>query len=110
MPRRAICDTGPMPTRVLIVDDTRPFLEAARVLLERQGLSVVGVAETSAEAVSRAGELRPDLALVDIMLAEESGFECARDLIEHDRGGCSEVFLISIHADADFADLIADNA
>jgi len=38
--------------------------------LERQGLSVVGVAVMSAEALSRAGELRPDLALVDVMLAE----------------------------------------
>jgi two-component system, NarL family, nitrate/nitrite response regulator NarL len=97
-----------MPTRVLIVDDNRPFLEAARVLLERQGLSVVGVALTGAEALSRAGELQPDLALVDIMLAEESGFECARDLIEHQDGGPA-VILISTHAEADFADLIAES-
>jgi two-component system, NarL family, nitrate/nitrite response regulator NarL len=107
--RRATCDTGPMPTRVLIVDDNRPFLEAARVLLERQGLSVVGVALTGAEALRRAGELQPDLALVDIMLAEESGFECARDLIEHDRDGGPAVILISTHAEADFADLIAES-
>jgi len=33
-----------MPLRVLIVDDNRSFLQAASVLLERQGLSVVGVA------------------------------------------------------------------
>ena len=98
-----------MPTRVLIVDDNRPFLEAARVLLERQGLSVVGVAVTSAEALSRAQELQPDLALVDIMLAEESGFECARDLIEHDGYGGPVVILISTHAEADFADLIAES-
>ncbi len=98
-----------MPTRVLIVDDNRPFLEAARVLLERQGLSVVGVALTTAEALRRAGELQPDLALVDIMLAEESGFECARDLIEHDRDGGPAVILISTHAEADFADLVAES-
>jgi DNA-binding NarL/FixJ family response regulator len=98
-----------MSTRVLIVDDNRPFLEAARVLLERQGLSVVGVALTGAEALRRAGELQPDLALVDITLAEESGFECARDLIEHDRDGGPAVILISTHAEADFADLIAES-
>jgi two-component system, NarL family, nitrate/nitrite response regulator NarL len=107
--RCATCDTGPMPTRVLIVDDNQPFLEAARVLLERQGLSVVGVALTGAEALRRARELQPDLALVDIMLAEESGFECARDLIEHDRDGGPAVILISTHAEADFADLIAES-
>jgi CheY-like chemotaxis protein len=66
----------------------------------------VGVALTGAEALRRAGELQPDLALVDIMLAEESGFECARDLIEHDRDGGPAVILISTHAEADFADLI----
>jgi DNA-binding NarL/FixJ family response regulator len=98
-----------MAFRVLIVDDNRSFLEAARVLLERQGLSVVGVAPTSAEALSQAGQLQPDLILVDIMLGEESGFDLARDLIEEDRGGGTSVILISTHAEADFADLIAES-
>jgi len=97
-----------MAFRVLIVDDNRWFLEAARVLLERQGLSVVGVAATTAEALSQAEMLQPDLVLVDITLAEESGFDLARDLIAHDRGGPA-VILISTHAEADFADLIAES-
>jgi CheY-like chemotaxis protein len=33
-----------VPLRVLIVDDSDLFLEAARVLLEREGLTVAGVA------------------------------------------------------------------
>jgi len=98
-----------MAVGVLIVDDNQPFLEAARVLLERQGLSVVGVARTAAEALRKAAELQPDLALIDIMLAEESGFECALALIEHDRDGAPAVILISTHAEADFADLIAES-
>jgi len=32
---------------VLIVDDSRPFLDAAREVLERQGLRIVGLASTS---------------------------------------------------------------
>jgi DNA-binding NarL/FixJ family response regulator len=95
--------------RVLIVDDNRLFLEAARVLLERQGLSVVGVASTTAEALSQAEKLQPALVLVDIRLAEESGFELARDLTEQDCGGGTAVILISTHAEADFADLIAES-
>jgi DNA-binding NarL/FixJ family response regulator len=39
---------------VLIVDDNWLFLEAARDRLEREGLRVVGVAATSAEALRRA--------------------------------------------------------
>jgi DNA-binding NarL/FixJ family response regulator len=95
--------------RVLIVDDNGSFLEAARVLLERQGLGTVDFASTSAEALRRAAELRPDVVLVDIMLGAESGFDLARVLVEGDRHGGSAVILLSTHAEADFADLIAES-
>ena len=98
-----------MVLRVLIVDDNRSFLEAASVLLERQGLSVVGVALTTAAALRKAEQTRPDLVLADITLAEESGFELARNLRERDRGSGPAIILISTHAEADFADLIAES-
>ena len=41
---------GIMPVRCLIVDDNRDFLRAASDLLERQGISVVGLASTGAQA------------------------------------------------------------
>jgi CheY-like chemotaxis protein len=47
--------------RSLIVDDDVYFLQAARDLLERQGMVVVGVASTADEALRRAEELRPDV-------------------------------------------------
>jgi DNA-binding NarL/FixJ family response regulator len=95
--------------RVLIVDDSRAFLEAARVLLEREGVSVVGVASTTAEALSREAELRPEVVLVDISLGAESGFELARRLRENDRNGGLNVILVSTRTEADFADLIAES-
>jgi len=94
---------------VLIVDDDRSFVEAARVLLEREGLRVIGDAATSAEAVRRAEELRPDVVLVDIMLGGESGFDLARRLAGQRGGGGPLVILISTHAEADFVDLIAES-
>jgi DNA-binding NarL/FixJ family response regulator len=94
---------------VLIVDDNRLFLEAARVLLEREGLRVVGVAATSAEALQRAEQMRPQVVLVDITLGDESGFDLARRLAGHRRGGGPTVILISTHAEADFVDLIAES-
>jgi DNA-binding NarL/FixJ family response regulator len=97
-----------MNLRCLIVDDNPAFLEAARVLLEREGLSVVGVASRSAEALEQANELRPEVVLVDIMLGPESGFELTRRLAENGNGG-RKMILISTHAEADFADLIADS-
>jgi DNA-binding NarL/FixJ family response regulator len=98
-----------VPMRVLIVDDSPAFLEAARVLLEREGLSVVGIAWTIADALSREAELRPELVLVDITLGAESGFELARLLGERDRDQRLRVILVSTHGEADFADLIAES-
>jgi DNA-binding NarL/FixJ family response regulator len=95
--------------RVLIVDDSRSFLEGARVLLEREGVPVVGVASTIAEALSREAELRPEVVLVDISLGAESGFELARRLRENGRDLSLKVILVSTYAEADFADLIAES-
>jgi CheY-like chemotaxis protein len=95
-----------MPIRCLIVDDNQAFLDAARVLLERAGLTIAGTASTSAEAVEKAETLRPDVVLVDLMLGRESGFELARRMVEGGRDR-STVILISTRAEDDVADLIA---
>jgi CheY-like chemotaxis protein len=93
--------------RCLIVDDSRYFLNAARGLLERQGIVVVGTASTGAEALLRVRELRPDVTLVDIDLGGESGFDVARRLQHDPDGAPGPVILISTHAEQDYADLIA---
>jgi hypothetical protein len=40
-----------MPLRCMLVDDSEAFLEAASLLLEREGVTIVGVALSIAEAV-----------------------------------------------------------
>jgi DNA-binding NarL/FixJ family response regulator len=90
--------------RCLIVDDNRRFLDAARGLLEREGVAVVGVASTSAEALHQVQELQPDVTLVDIDLGGESGFELVRQLAGR---APRRMILISTHAEQDYADLIA---
>lgn len=92
--------------RCLIVDDSPSFLEAARVLLEREGLPVAGVASSSEEALRQAEALLPDVVLVDVMLGEESGPELARRLVA-DGGRPLVVILISTHAELDVADLVS---
>jgi DNA-binding NarL/FixJ family response regulator len=86
--------------RCLIVDDNEPFLGAARLLLEREGVAVVGVATTSADALRLEEELRPDVVLVDIRLGDENGFDLARRL-------SSTVILISTEAQREYAEEIA---
>ena len=95
-----------MPIRLLIVDDNAHFLEAARRLLERQGMTVVGVASTTLDALRRAEELRPDVTLVDIELGQESGFDLARRLTEGTEAQRPPVILISAYPEQDLADLI----
>src|SRR6266705_2541788 len=98
-----------MPLRCLLVDDSHAFLEAARVFLEREGVTVVGVASSIAEALRQARALRPDVILVDIGLGDESGFDLARLLARDGQGGGAEVILISARAEADYAELIAES-
>ena len=95
--------------RCLIVDDNRPYLEAARVLLEREGLTVAGVATTGNEAFRQAKALLPDVVLVDISLGEENGFDLARRLVEDGVGAVATVVMISTRAEEDVADLLADS-
>jgi DNA-binding NarL/FixJ family response regulator len=96
-----------MPLRCLLVDDSHAFLETASLLLEREGLTIVGVASSIAEAAGQAGALRPDLILVDVGLGDESGFNLARLLARDHRS--AYVILISAGAEADYADLVAES-
>ena len=89
--------------RCLLVDDNRTFLETARTILDREGVTVAGIASCTAEALRQASMLRPDVAIVDIGLGGESGFDLARDLANQ---GIA-VILTATSAAADYADLIA---
>jgi CheY-like chemotaxis protein len=106
-----------MPVRCLIVDDNRDFLRAARALLERQGISVVGLAMTGAQAQRSVSELSPDIVLIDIDLGEESGFQVAGQLAARldarldarpDAAKQPVLVLISAYSADDFEDMIAD--
>lgn len=92
-----------MQIRCLIVDDNRAFLDTARVLLEREGIAVVGVATTGTEALRLEKELRPDVVLVDIRLGNENGFELARRL-------SSRVILISTQSQDEYTEAIASSS
>jgi DNA-binding NarL/FixJ family response regulator len=98
-----------MPLQCIIVDDYQPFLKVARTKLEWQGMAVVGVASNGAEALRQARELSPDVALVDISLGTESGFDVARQLTPY----VGSVILISSndqYEDDDYAELIAGSS
>jgi DNA-binding NarL/FixJ family response regulator len=100
------CDPGGVALRCLIVDDQPSFCEAARELLEGQGLTVVGCANSASEAVRSVWELRPEVALLDIDLGPDSGFDLARRLADDADGNSPRVILVSTHDEREFVKLI----
>jgi CheY-like chemotaxis protein len=95
-----------MTPRVLIVDDNAQFLAAARCLLRREGLDIVGVASTTAEAVRLTHSLRPDVILVDVDLGEESGLGLAAILTDPTDDEPPRVILTSAYPEQDLVELI----
>ena len=62
--------------RVLVVDDDFMVARVHSGYVARiPGCEVVGVAHTGADAVRLAGEMRPDLVLLDVYLPDRSGLE-----------------------------------
>jgi CheY-like chemotaxis protein len=65
-------------TRVLVVDDYKPWQDFICSLIEgAQGVQVVGRASDGSEAVQNASELQPDLILLDLGLPTLNGIEAA---------------------------------
>jgi DNA-binding NarL/FixJ family response regulator len=93
--------------RCLIVDDNPDFLAAARRLLTRDRIEVVGVALQAAEALRLADALQPDVVLVDVYLGAEDGFELAHRFAERTAAGRPAVVMISTYGEKDLVDLLA---
>jgi DNA-binding NarL/FixJ family response regulator len=96
-----------VPLRCLIVDDSLDFADAACRRLESEGVRIVGRATSGSEAVAVAESVRPDVALVDVRLGEESGVEVARLLAA--RLPATRVILISAHSRKELAGLLTEN-
>jgi CheY-like chemotaxis protein len=93
----------------MIVDDDENFLRAARELLEGEGIAVVGVVSNAAQACSTSRHLHPDVALVDINLGAETGFDVARLLASQAEPDPPRVILISASRGDASTDMIADS-
>jgi len=71
----------PVKIRVLIADDHPVVREGLSTMLSReQDIQVVGEAENGTEAIKKAGELQPDIILMDLRMPEVDGVEAMRQI------------------------------
>src|SRR5437879_12637482 len=71
----------PQTVRIVIADDHPIFRDGLRRLLEAEpDLKVLGEASDGAEAVKLAGQLKPDILLLDLAIPKHPGLEALREL------------------------------
>jgi DNA-binding NarL/FixJ family response regulator len=66
---------------VVVVDDHVALRQGLEVLLERRGCRVVGSAGSASEGEEAVRTYQPDVAVIDIRLADESGLALVRRLL-----------------------------
>lgn len=69
-----------MSHTVLICDDTMFMRMVIRRILETNGYTVVGEAESGPDAVSKYTALRPDVVTMDVVMPELGGIEAVRHI------------------------------
>ncbi|HUP85604.1 MAG TPA: response regulator transcription factor [Acidimicrobiales bacterium] len=91
------------PVRLLLADDHRMVRQSMRRSMEDAGFDVVGEASDGHEAVRLAGELAPDVVLMDVSMPVLDGVEATRQVRSAAAAGgtAPQVVMLTMHADAD---------
>lgn len=91
------------PITVLVADDHPMVLDGVRSCLESfDHIAVVGCATNGLEAVEKIGELRPDIALMDINMPVCSGLKATAELKA--KGSPVRVVILSMHDNPEYID------
>ena len=70
-----------MPLRILLADDHLVFRQGLKSLLEREGLQIIGEAADGQEAIRRARDLSPDVAVLDLAMPLLNVLDAAREIV-----------------------------
>jgi DNA-binding NarL/FixJ family response regulator len=99
-----------IPTRLLVADDHPLIRVGLRHLLEEQSnWKVVAEAQDGREAVTKARETRPDIAILDIGMPELNGFDAAAQIASEIPS--TKVLILSMHqTDTIFKKVLAAGA
>ena len=92
-----------MKYSVLIIDDHPLFSRGLSQLIETQAsYKVTGMAKNHDEAIQLLNELSPDLAIVDLNLGQEDGFELIKDILLQKPD--TKVLVLSMHDERYYAE------
>ncbi len=73
-------------TRILVVDDHPVATRGVCMIIDAEDdMEVCGTATTIAEAMRQYNKLKPDMAVIDLRLGEQSGLDLVRALLVQDR-------------------------
>jgi two-component system, NarL family, response regulator DegU len=86
-----------MTIRLMLVDDHRMLREGLRRSLADEGFDIVGEASGGEEAVQLAGQLQPDVVLMDVTMPDVDGVEATRRIHQQHPG--IRVVMLTMHAD-----------
>ncbi|MGD8521043.1 MAG: response regulator transcription factor [Desulfobacterales bacterium] len=86
---------------ILIVDDHGLFRDGLRAIIERDAtFEVVGEAGNGGDALKIVQEVKPDVALIDISLPDQSGIELTRDVLKFSPK--TRIIIVSMHSKIDY--------
>lgn len=88
-----------MPLRIILADDHQMVRQGCRILLEREGLEVVGEAGEGREAVELAKAKAPDVIVLDLSMPGLNGLDAAREILQ----ACprTHIVLLTMYAEED---------
>lgn len=90
-----------MTTHVLIADDHQILREGLKSLLDKEpDIEVIGEASNGRGAVALAGELKPDVVIMDVAMSDMGGIEATRRITAKTPG--VKVIALSMHSDRRF--------
>jgi len=88
--------------RVLLADDHKAMLERVRSLLEPE-FEVVGSVNDGQALVAAAGELKPDVLVIDISMPLLNGIDAVRQIVSS--GAKPKIVFLTVHEDAEMVPL-----
>jgi pilus assembly protein CpaE len=86
-------------SRILVIDDDLDLLQMMKLILQRTGHEAILTGD-GADGISKAQQLKPDLAIVDVMMPGMNGYQVVRKLREDPATSSMAILVLTARAQA----------